>query len=181
MRVLILSQYYDPEPLPKAGELARELRDRGHEVEVVTGFPNYPAGKLYEGYRLAPVSRDSIDGIKVIRVFEFPYHGRNTFLRLVNYWSFVLFAPLAALFVQRADVMYVWHPPLTVGVAAWLISRLRRIPFVYDVQDIWPDAAVLSGMLTKGFLMRAMWNLSRDSSIAAPPTCWSSLPVLART
>lgn len=161
MRVLILSQYYDPEPLPKAGELARELRDRGHEVEVITGFPNYPAGKLYDGYRLAPVRRATVDGIKVIRVFEYPYHGRNRFLRLVNYWSFVLFAPLAALFVHRADVMYVWHPPLTVGVAAWVISRLRRVPFVYDVQDIWPDAAVLSGMLREGLLWRAMLKLER--------------------
>lgn len=161
MRVLILSQYYDPEPVPKAGELARELRDRGHEVEVITGFPNYPSGDLYEGYRLGLVQRAVVDGIPVRRAFEVPYHGTSAIGRLVNYWSFAFCAPLAGLFVKRADVMYVWHPPLTVGVAAWLIARLRGIPFVYDVQDIWPDSAVLSGMLRGGFVVKAMARLER--------------------
>ena len=159
MRVLILSQYYDPEPVPKPAELAQELRRRGHEVEVITGFPNYPSGRLYAGFRLGLIRRTVMDGIRVVRAFEFPYHGRNAALRLVNYWSFVLAAPLAALFVRRADVMYVWHPPLTVGVAAWLVSRIRRIPYVYDVQDIWPDTAVMSGMLRPGMMMRAMARL----------------------
>ncbi|HET8772648.1 MAG TPA: glycosyltransferase family 4 protein [Thermoanaerobaculia bacterium] len=161
MRVLILSQYYDPEPVPKAGELARELRDRGHDVEVITGFPNYPAGDLYEGYRLALVQRATLDGIPVRRAYEYPYHGTSAIKRLINYWSFVFSAPLASLFVRRADVMYVWHPPLTVGVAAWLISRLRGIPFVYDVQDIWPESAVLSGMLRPGLVVRLMSRLER--------------------
>lgn len=161
MRVLILSQYYDPEPVPKAGELARELQDRGHDVEVITGFPNYPSGDLYEGYRLALMQRTTIDGIPVRRTFEYPYHGTSAVKRLINYWSFVFSAPLASLFMRRADVMYVWHPPLTVGVAAWLISRLRGIPFVYDVQDIWPESAILSGMLRPGLLVRLMSRLER--------------------
>jgi len=161
VRVLILSQYYDPEPVPKAGELARELQDRGHDVEVITGFPNYPSGDLYEGYRLALMQRTTIDGIPVRRTFEYPYHGTSAVKRLINYWSFVFSAPLASLFMRRADVMYVWHPPLTVGVAAWLISRLRGIPFVYDVQDIWPESAILSGMLRPGLLVRLMSRLER--------------------
>lgn len=161
MRVLLLAQYYDPEPVPKTGELARALRDRGHDVEVITGFPNYPSGNLYEGYRLALMRRTVEDGIPVRRTYEYPYHGRSAIGRLINYWSFVLSAPLASLFIRRADVMYVWHPPLTVGVAAWLISRLRRIPFVYDVQDIWPESAVLSGMLRPGLMVRMMSILER--------------------
>lgn len=161
MRVLILSQYYDPEPVPKAGELARELRDRGHDVEVITGFPNYPSGDLYEGFRLGLMQRTTIDGIPVRRTYEYPYHGTSAIKRLINYWSFVFSAPLGSLFMKRADVMYVWHPPLTIGVAAWLISRLRGIPFVYDVQDIWPESAVLSGMLRDGFVVRAMSRLEK--------------------
>lgn len=161
MRVLILSQYYDPEPVPKAGELARELRDRGHDVEVITGFPNYPSGDLYDGYKLALMQRTTIDGIPVRRTYEYPYHGTSAIKRLVNYWSFVFSAPLGSLLMRRADVMYVWHPPLTIGVAAWLISRLRGIPFVYDVQDIWPETAVLSGMLKDGFVVRMMARLEK--------------------
>jgi len=161
MRVLILSQYYDPEPVPKPGELARELLKNGHQVDAITGFPNYPSGDLYSGYRLSLLQRETIDGVNVVRTFEYPYHGRSALGRLINYWSMVLSAPFGALFVRRPDVMYVWHPPLTIGVAAWLISRIRRIPFVYDVQDIWPDVAALSGMFRPGLMMKAMSLLER--------------------
>ena len=161
MNVLILSQYYDPEPVPKPAELALALRQRGHSVRAITGFPNYPKGELYQGYRLALMRREEIDGIEVRRTFEYPYHGRSVIKRLINFWSFALSAPLASFFMPRADVMYVWHPPLSVGVAAWLISILRGIPFVYDVQDIWPESAVVSGMLRDGLLVRAMSVLER--------------------
>ncbi len=161
MRILILSQYYDPEPVPKPAELALALRQRGHSVRAITGFPNYPTGKLYEGYHLALMRREEIDGVEVRRTFEYPYHGPSVIKRLINFWSFALSAPLASFFMPRADVMYVWHPPLSVGVAAWLISILRGIPFVYDVQDIWPESAVVSGMLRDGPLVRAMSMLER--------------------
>jgi glycosyltransferase involved in cell wall biosynthesis len=161
MRVLILSHYYDPEPVAKPGEIAHALRVRGHDSAVVTGFPNYPSGQLYPGFRLRLLKRESHGDVPIIRTFVFPYHGKNVWGRLVNYWSFVLFAPLGAFFVPRADVMYVWHPPLTVGVAAWLISRLRGIPFVYDVQDIWPESAVLSGLMKPGLMTRMMARLER--------------------
>lgn len=161
MRILILSQYYKPEPIPKPVELAVELRRRGHSVTVITGFPNYPSGNLYPGYRLGLVKREEIDGIPVIRTWEYPYHGKRALGRFLNYVSFMLSAPLGLFFAPKFDVIYVWHPPLTVGLAAWIIARLRRVPFIYDVQDIWPDAAVLSGLLTEGWMTRWMARLER--------------------
>ena len=161
MRVLILSQYYKPEPIPKPVELAQALLRSGDQVTVITGFPDYPAGVLYEGYRLALVRREEIDDVTVYRTVEYPYHGTKAIGRFVNYVSFMLSAPLACLCIPKVDVMYVWHPPLTVGVAAWIIARLRRIPFVYDVQDIWPEAAVLSGILRPGFVVRCLSILER--------------------
>lgn len=161
MRVVILSQYYDPEPVAKPGEIAHALRLRGHDTSVITGFPNYPSGQLYPGYRLRLCQRDSDGDIPVVRTFEYPYHGKSVFGRLVNYGSFVLFAPLGTFFGPKPDVMYVWHPPLTVGIAAFLISRLRGIPFVYDVQDIWPESAVLSGLMRPGLMTRIMATLER--------------------
>lgn len=161
MKVLLLSQYYDPEPVPKPAELARALLERGHSVHAITGFPNYPKGELYAGYKLALARSETIDDVPVTRTFEYPYHGRSVIKRLVNFWSFALSAPLASLCMPRADVMYVWHPPLSVGVAAWLISVLRGVPFVYDVQDIWPESALISGMLRDGFMVRAMYRLER--------------------
>lgn len=161
MRVLILSQYYEPEPIPKPHDLARALRERGHEASVVTGLPNYPSGRIFDGYRFTALMSERLDGVAVIRAAEFPYHGRRAVGRIANYGSFMLSAPLAAMFAPSADVIYVWHPPLTVGVAAWAIARMRGIPFVYDVQDIWPESAVLAGILSEGALVRFMRKLER--------------------
>jgi len=161
MRVLILSQYYKPEPIPKPAELAEDLSHKGHSVSVVTGFPNYPTGVLYPGFRLGLVRRETADGIPIARTFEFPYHGKNPIGRMLNYLSFMITAPLGSFFVPRCDVMYVWHPPLTVGVAAWLIARLHGIPFIYDVQDIWPETVVLSGMVRNKLIIRMLSMLER--------------------
>lgn len=161
MRVLILSQYYKPEPIPKPSELAEYLRDKGHAVSVVTGFPNYPSGILYPGFKLSLVGREILDGIPIARTYEFPYHGMNSLGRVLNYLSFMITAPLGSLFLPKCDVMYVWHPPLTIGVAAWLIARIRGIPFVYDVQDIWPESIVLSGMIKSRLVIRILSMFER--------------------
>lgn len=161
MRVLILSQYYTPEPVPKPSELAEALARRGHTVSVLTGYPNYPSGDLYDGFRLRPMERTTVDGIPVVRAYEFPYHGTRALGRMLNYASFMLTAPVVSLFAPKCDVIYVWHPPLTVGVAAAIIAKLRGVGFVYDVQDIWPESAVLSGLLKEGPLVRFMAWLER--------------------
>ncbi len=161
MRILILAQYYVPEPIPKPVELAEELTRRGHSVSVVTGFPHYPIGKLYPGFHLSLVQRETINDVPVVRSFEYPYHGKSALGRIVNYCSFMISAPLGSLFAAPCDVIYVRHPPLTIGVAAWIIARLRRVPFVYDVQDIWPESAVLAGILRDGRLVRVMSMLER--------------------
>jgi colanic acid biosynthesis glycosyl transferase WcaI len=161
VRVLILSQYYVPEPVPKPTDLAKALQQSGHSVSVISGFPNYPQGTLYSGYRLSALSREHIDGIPVVRTYEYPYHGTKAIGRIVNYLSFMLSAPWGSLFSPPCDVIYVWHPPLTIGVAAWIIARLRSVPFVYDVQDIWPESAVLAGVLHDGWLVRILARLER--------------------
>jgi len=161
MRVLILSQYYTPEPVPKPSELAEALALRGHEVSVLTGFPNYPSGDLYDGFRLRPMETSSVNGIPVTRAFEYPYHGTRALGRMLNYASFMIAAPIASLFMPKCDAIYVWHPPLTVGVSAAIIAKLRGVGFLYDVQDIWPESAVLSGLLKEGPLVRFMAWLER--------------------
>lgn len=161
MRILILSQYYWPEPIPKPMELAQALSAAGDEVTVLTGFPNYPTGRLYGGYKLALIRKYEVDRICVLRTYEFPYHGTRAIGRFANYVSFMLSAPFGSLLAPKLDAIYVWHPPLTIGIAAWLIALLRGIPFVYDVQDIWPEAAVLSGILKPGFVVRCLSVLER--------------------
>jgi colanic acid biosynthesis glycosyl transferase WcaI len=149
MRILILSQWFDPEPTSKGLLFARELVARGHEVEVLTGFPNYPGGHVYAGYRIRPWVREQIDGISILRVALYPSHDGSAIGRVLNYMSFAVSAALiGTAFVRKADVAYVYHPPATVGLAAAVISFFRRVPFLYDVQDLWPDTVAVSGMLS---------------------------------
>ena len=148
-RVLLLTQWFDPEPTFKGMVFARELVRQGFEVEVVTGFPNYPGGKVYPGYRIKLLQREVIDGVQVTRVPLYPNHDQSAIKRVLNYASFAASALVYGLFVaRRADVMYAYHPPLTVGIAASLIRLLRRIPVVYDIQDMWPDTLRATGMLS---------------------------------
>lgn len=155
MRILMLTQWFDPEPTFKGLAFAKELVRMGHEVEVLTGFPNYPGGKLYDGYKVRLLQRENIDGISVLRVPLYPSHDGSALKRIANYVSFALSAAfMGALLVKPADVMYVYHPPATVGFAASIISMVRRIPFVYDIQDLWPDTLAATGMLNNPGILR---------------------------
>jgi len=158
MKVLVLSQYYQPEPIEKPSELAEGLARRGHSVAVVTGFPNYPSGRPYPGYPLRFLRKETVSGVLVVRTLLFPYHGHSVLGRILNYGSFVVSSFLAAWFAPPCDVIYVRHPPLTIGIAAWLIARVKGCGFVYDVQDIWPESVVWSGMLHNRF---PIWFLHR--------------------
>lgn len=148
MKILLLTQWFDPEPTFKGLAFARELQRQGHQVQVLTGFPNYPGGKIYDGYKLKLYQREQIDGISVLRVALFPDHGSSALKRILNYISFAFMALLFGIFAtKKADVIYAYHPPLTVGLAAIFIKLFRRIPIVYDIQDMWPDTLKATGML----------------------------------
>jgi colanic acid biosynthesis glycosyl transferase WcaI len=147
-RIILLTQWFDPEPTTKGMVFARELVDRGYEVEVITGFPNYPGGKVYPGYKIKPLQREYLDGVEVTRVPLYPSHNGSGIQRVFNYISFCLSAMFYAIFMaKQADVMYAYHPPLTTGVAAAVIKVFRKIPVVYDIQDMWPDTLRATGMV----------------------------------
>lgn len=154
-RLLLITQWFDPEPTFKGLIFAQELVRKGFCVEVVTGFPNYPGGKLYPGYKIKWIQREFIDGVHVTRLPLYPNHNHSVIKRVLNYCSFALSVFFYGVFLaKRADVMYVYHPPLTVGVAASFIRSLRRIPLVCDIQDIWPDTLRATGMLNSPRLLK---------------------------
>ncbi|WOX05446.1 glycosyltransferase family 4 protein [Microbulbifer pacificus] len=156
-RVLILTQWFDPEPTFKGLVFARELVKQGFDVEVVTGFPNYPGGKFYPGYKLKLVQREQIDGVKVTRLPLYPSHDQSAIGRILNYASFAATSLFYSLFgARRPDVIYAYHPPLTVGVVAALIRMFRRIPVVYDIQDMWPDTLRATGMFSNEKALKAV-------------------------
>lgn len=163
MRILYLAQWFDPEPTIKGLGFARALAQRGHEIEVVTGFPNYPTGKLYPGYRVSLYQRELIDGIVVHRVALYPSHDRSSIGRILNYLSFGFSAAVYAVrHARRFDVIYS-YPPVTVWLAGALAAWLARKPMVLDIQDLWPDSVVASrmaGTRAMGPILNALCNFA---------------------
>lgn len=154
-RIVLLMQYYDPEPIYKGQKFAEAVSASGYDVEVVTAFPNYPGGKLYDGYKIRPWTKKQINGITVTRVAIYPSHDASKLGRVLNYLSFFLSSLLYLTFVsKRSGVIYAYHPPLTVGLAAAVASFFRRTPFVVDIHDLWPDTLPATGMLSNPRLLR---------------------------
>lgn len=148
LRILLLTQWFDPEPTFKGIAFARGLAARGHHVEVITGFPNYPGGKVYPGYRLRWRQREVVDGIPLLRVPLYPSHDQSAPGRVANYLSFAASSCLAGLFLaRRPDVVYAYHPPLTTAMSGLAIAWLRDVPLVHDIQDLWPDTLRATGMI----------------------------------
>ena len=157
MRILFLQQWFEPEPTFKGMAFAKQLVKQGHEVEVLTGFPNYPEGKLYPGYSLRWRRRETVDGISIIRVPLSPNHDSSPGRRVLNYVSFAVAAAILGPFlVKKADVVYAYHPPGTVGLPAMALKILRRMPFVLDINDLWPDSLPATGMLTNRTLLHCV-------------------------
>ena len=154
MRLLLISQLFTPEPTTKGLEFALELTKRGYTVDVLTGFPNYPGGRIYSGYKGWWYQHEVIDGIHIHRVPIFPSHDHSAVKRVITYLSFALSASLVVNFVvSRPTVALVYYPSLTASVPAMLLRYLRGVPFVYDIQDLWPDSLAATGM------MRQRWQL----------------------
>lgn len=148
IRVLLLTQWFDPEPTFKGMIFARELVRQGFDVEVLTGFPNYPRGRLYPGYRIKGLQRECHEGVRVTRVPLYPSHDHSAIRRVLNYLSFAASSLVYGLWAgRRVDVVYVYHPPLTVGITASLIRLVWGVRMVCDIQDMWPDTLRATGMI----------------------------------
>lgn len=162
MKILLLTQWFDPEPTFKGLAFAKELKRQGHEVQVLTGFPNYPGGKIYDGYKLKLCQREEIEGISILRVPLYPNHDSSALKRIFNYISFAFMAILFGIFAtKKADVIYAYHPPLTVGITAIFIKFFRRTPIVYDIQDMWPDTLKATGMLNNNKILNVIGSVCK--------------------
>lgn len=147
MRILLVTQWFQPEPHFKGIEFAKALKARGHDVEVLTGFPNYPGGKVYPGYRVRLFQREVIDGITVHRSYLYPSHDRSALRRIANYVSFAFSASVMTFFLKKPDVTYIYTPPMTAALPAVVLKLLRGVPYVPDIQDLWPDTLAATGMV----------------------------------
>ena len=154
MRVLIVTQYFHPEPF-RINDLAIALRDRGHSVTVLTGTPNYPEGHTYPGYGWMPIGKEIYCGIPVIRVPLITRGAAKNWRLILNYLSFAVSAcvlgPLRCR--QKFDIVLVYEPsPITVGLPGMLMGAIKRAPVMLWIQDIWPETLAAVGQ--RGLLTR---------------------------
>jgi len=147
MRILFLKQGFQPLPAFKGLTFAKALQERGHEVEVITGFPNYPGGKYYQGYHVRPYKKEVMDGITVHRMIHFPSHDKSAFHRIITYLSFSLSCCLLGPWlVKKPDLVYVYNL-VTLGPPAFLLRFLFGAKVIIDIQDLWPESVAMSKMI----------------------------------
>lgn len=167
MRILFVSQLFDPEYSIKGLALMRHWVAQGHEVEVVTTFPNYPTGKVFPGYKRTFKQIEKIDGVKVVRLWSHISHSKSKLSRAWSYLSFTLMALMYSLFTKKPDVLYAYHPQSTTGLLGIALKKIRGVPFITDVQDLWPDALIATGLKRKGLIIRLLDRCCRSIYQAA--------------
>lgn len=153
LRIGMISQWFDPEggSAVVPGVVARSLARCGMNVQVLTGFPNYPTGTILPGYRQRMYHREMISGITVHRVPLYPNHGSRPVGRIVSYGSFAASSTAFGLVrLGKVDAYLVYSTPVTVGLGPVLLSYLRGAPIVTFIQDLWPETMLDSGLLREG-------------------------------
>lgn len=148
MRIGLVTQWYPPEvPALVPSTWARGLASRGHEVHVITGIPNYPTGKVYDGYSVRPYLKEIDKDITVHRGFLYPSHDSNPARRVANYVSFSAGGTAASARAPRPDVWLTNGTPATAAVPAILNRAVHRGAHAMVIQDLWPESVTQSGFI----------------------------------
>jgi glycosyltransferase involved in cell wall biosynthesis len=151
MNITYICHYFVPEPAAPAArvhEFARAWVRAGHAVDVLTTFPNHPLGRIPPAYQHKAWTTEWLDGIRVLRCWLYAVPNRGIGRRGVDHLSFMLTAVLFGLpRIHRADVIIASSPTLFSALSAWLIARVKRVPFVLEVRDLWPEAIVDLGLM----------------------------------
>jgi len=168
VKILYVSQYFPPEmgaPAARADELSRHWARMGHEVTVLTGFPNHPTGVVPEDWRPRFHQlryTETVEGVRVVRTWLWPLPNRKAHERMRNYASFCISAAISGLDLQKPDAIIATSPQLLVALSGWWLAFWKRVPFVFEVRDLWPEslAAVGAGSETS-LLHRSLRAVAR--------------------
>ena len=159
MHILFLSDNFPPEvnaPASRTFEHCRIWAQAGHQITVITCAPNFPSGKVFAGYKNKLWQTEEMDGIRVIRVWSYITANEGFIKRILDYVSFMLSAVPAALFVRKPDLVIGTSPQFFTACAAYLVGVLKRIPFVFELRDIWPESIKAVGAMKESPLIRLL-------------------------
>jgi glycosyltransferase involved in cell wall biosynthesis len=162
MHILFLTDNFPPEvnaPASRTHEHCREWVAAGHKVTVITCAPNFPGGRVFDGYRNSWRQQESIDGIEVIRVWTYIAANAGFGRRVLDYLSFMVTAFMCGLSVRRPDVIVGTSPQFFTVCAAWALAAMKRRPFVFELRDLWPDSIKAVGAMRQSFAIRLLEKL----------------------
>lgn len=162
MKILFISDNFPPEvnaPASRTYEHAKRWVASGIDVTVITCAPNFPEGRVYDGYRNAWRSVEEIDGIRVVRVKTYITSNEGFVLRTLDYLSFMVSALFVGLFEKRPDIVVGTSPQFFSALGAWLLSALKWRPFVFELRDLWPASIVTVGAMKRGLTIRLLERL----------------------
>lgn len=164
--ILFISDNFYPEPNATANRLydhARTWVSNGYQVSILTSVPNFPKGKVFQGYRNKWRQIEHIDGIKVIRIKSYIAANKGFLKRILDYMSFAIHAGLQGLFIQKPDMVIGTSPQPFQMFSAWFVARLKRKPFIFELKDLWPESIVAVGAMSKKNLLLQFfgWAIKR--------------------
>ncbi|MBC2721496.1 glycosyltransferase family 4 protein [Desulfosporosinus sp.] len=164
MRILMLTQYFPPESgaaQVRLKEVAKGLQRSGHQVTVVTAFPNHPSGVIPPNYRGHWRMKDEVDGIPVWRTWIYPVQRGRFWKRLLNYFSFVFSSFWGLSKVGKQDILFFESPPLFLGITALIYGWLTRTRIIMNISDLWPESAVALGLVNSRWMIKAAEGLEK--------------------
>lgn len=159
VRILFISDNFPPEvnaPASRTYDHCREWVRSGHEVTVITSAPNFPKGKVYDGYKNRIWSRENIDGIAVIRVWSYITANEGVYKRTADFISFMISSFAASLFIKRHDLVIGTSPQFFSACSAYLIGAIHGMPFVFEVRDLWPESIKVVGAMSDSLFIRLL-------------------------
>jgi colanic acid biosynthesis glycosyl transferase WcaI len=162
MNILFLSDNFPPEVSAAASrvyERACYWVQEKHRVSVITSAPNFPWGKLYDGYKNSWVQKEQMDNINVIRVKTFMAPNKGFFLRTVDFISYMIMAVIVGSFQQKPDVIIATSPQFFAAVGGWALSKIKRVPFIFEISDLWPESIKGLGLMGDSFVYRSLEKL----------------------
>lgn len=162
MHILFLTDNFPPEgnaPATRTFEHAREWANKGHKVTVITCAPNFPEGKVFEGYKNKWLSKQKIEGINVWRVKTYITANEGFIKRTIDFISFMLSSLFFGLFTRKVDVVIGTSPQFFTVITAWALAKFKRVPFVFELRDIWPASITAVGAMKGSWIIKVLKKL----------------------